>query len=88
MGRASGEYVEAALRYAEGVVEGRVVANKWVKLAAQRHLTDLKRSREPDYPYRFDPVRAEAPCEFIENLPHVKGKWAKQRELLVLGDWQ
>lgn len=86
--RAAGEYAEAALRYAKGVVSGKISVCKWVKLAAQRHLDDLKRSREPDYPYRFDVERAEKPCRFIEQLPHTKGKWAKHQELIQLGDWQ
>jgi len=31
---------------------------------------------------------AQRPCRFIEELPHIKGEWAKRRELLVLEPWQ
>lgn len=45
---------------------------KWVRLAAERHLRDLKRK---DWPFRFDEWHANDVCDFIEKLPHVEGKW-------------
>lgn len=70
------------------VVAGRIIACKWVKLACQRHLDDLKRSRTAKFAYKYEPARAERACGFIEKLPHVKGKWADQRENLKLSPWQ
>ena len=34
--------------------------------------------------YFFDFERASHVCQFIELLPHIKGKWAKRKELIVL----
>jgi len=45
---------------------------KWVKLAALRHLNDLKRK---DWPYHFSEWYGNDVCDFIEKLPHVEGTW-------------
>lgn len=82
------QYVEAALAYARGVVAGEVPACKWVKLACQRQLDDLAREPSPDWPWEFDQARAERPCAFIELLPHIKGKWAREGRLIRLEPWQ
>lgn len=81
-------HVTAANRYAREVVAGKIDACKWVKLACQRHLTDLERSKKPRYKYKFDLAAAQAVCEFISLLPHTKGKWAQKKELIVLQPWQ
>lgn len=81
-------YVEAALGYARGVVAGEIVACKWVRLACQRQLDDLEREPSKDWPWAFDPDRAARPCQFIELLPHIKGKWARERRLIELEPWQ
>lgn len=49
---------------------------KWVRLAAQRHLDDLKRAKSAAWGYVFDPWHANDVCDFIEKLPHVEGVWA------------
>jgi phage terminase large subunit-like protein len=81
-------HVTAARRYAEDVVKGRVPACKWVRLACQRHLNDLAKQRDPGFRYRFDGKTAEKWCQFIELLPHTKGKWARQNQLIRLEPWQ
>lgn len=81
-------YVEAGLQYARSVVAGDIPACKWVRLACQRQLDDLDRAESDDWPWVFDPARAERPCAFIELLPHIKGKWAKEGRLLTLEPWQ
>lgn len=63
-------------QYAGDVVAGRILACKWVKLACQRHLEDLKRAKRPDYAFTFDEAKAGRICRFIEQLPHTKGDWA------------
>lgn len=50
---------------------------KWVRLAGQRHLDDLERSRSNDWPYRYEPWHANDVCDFIEKLPHIEGVWEK-----------
>ena len=81
--------VNAANKYARDVVSGRVIACKYIQQACQRHLDDLEKSKEKDYPYRFDAARAERACKFLQLLPHTKGKW-RRLPLEPLGNdhWQ
>lgn len=81
-------YTSVANQYVTSVISGEVLACRWVKLAAKRHTDDLQKSKDPSYPYRFDPKKAERACKFIELLPHTKGRWAAKRELLKLQPWQ
>jgi phage terminase large subunit-like protein len=78
-------HVLKAIEYAQDVVDGEVVACDLTRRACQRFLDDLNRKNAPWY---FDGYKAEYACEFIETLPHIKGEWAKRRELLVLEPWQ
>lgn len=82
------KYVEAALGYARAVVAGEIPACKWARLACQRQLDDLERETGEDWPWVFSPEAAERPCSFIELLPHIKGKWARARQLIHLEPWQ
>ena len=81
----SAPHVAAALQYSEDVIEGRFVAGKYEILACKRFISDLQRT---DAPWHFDQAAAEKPCEYIERLPHIKGEWAKRKELLHLEGWQ
>ena len=81
--------VRKANAYARAVAGGKKVACKWIQLAAQRHLDDMRSSREDKkYPFYFDQEAAERVCKFIQMMPHTKGKWAARGELLALSDWQ
>jgi len=64
-------------QYARDVVAGKIPAAKWQRLGCKRHLDDLARERNPDFPFKFDAKKAATTCRFIELLPHVKGKWAR-----------
>jgi phage terminase large subunit-like protein len=60
--------------YARLVVKKEVPASNEVIEAAQRHLNDLKRSKEKDFPYYFDEAAAWRPIKFIEeNIKPSKG---------------
>ena len=83
-----GKYVDAALAYARGVVSGEIPACRWTILACQRQIDDLARPVSDEWPFVFDVARSERPCEFIELLPHIKGKWARERRLIELDGWQ
>lgn len=78
-------YATIARQYAEAVVSGAVAANKYTRLACKRFLDDLERRR---FAFVLDEEKAARACSFIEHLPHVKGDWAKRRELLRLEPWQ
>ncbi|MDQ7310635.1 terminase TerL endonuclease subunit [Stenotrophomonas sp. Sm10] len=73
------DYVGIATAYAEEAVADRKGRKfgKWVRLAAKRFLADLKRARRKRPPFVFDEWHACDPCDFIEKLPHVEGKWAR-----------
>lgn len=81
-------YVEAGLGYAQAVVAGEILACKWTRLACQKALDELARETSDDWPWVFDPDRASRPCDFIELLPHIKGKWAREGRRIELEPWQ
>lgn len=87
---ASKDFPKISVQYARDVIAGRIVACLQVRQACQRHLDDLARvGRSPwDSEHRFDHAKASRICRFIELLPHVKGKWAANAELIVLQPWQ
>lgn len=82
------DFVAKANQYALDVTTGKIPNSKWVKGACKRHLVDLKRSKSANYLYEFDEAKAVKICLFAEELPHVKGRWAKKKETIVLEPWQ
>ncbi|MCT8506148.1 terminase large subunit [Chromohalobacter moromii] len=80
--------VNAANKYARDVVAGRIPACKEVRQACQRHLDDLKAAKSRSNPYRFDRDAAEHASVFIQLLPHTKGRWAREKQLVSLEPWQ
>ena len=78
--------VEKAMQYADDVLSGRIAACIHVRRAIQRHFDDLKTQDSPDFPFYFDPAKAEKVCRFIGKMIHTKGKWARQP--IVLEPWQ
>ena len=67
-------------KYAEAVVRSKVVANRLVRLACERHLRDLKR---PDI--WFDEAEAVWVIEFYSHLA-LSGEWSGQP--FVLEPWE
>lgn len=92
------DYAAIATRYASDVAEGRIVACRWVMLACKRHLRDLERQGQPDFPYVWNPDLVDAKgktyrpaqrvCGFAELMPHIKGDWAARGETIRLDPWQ
>lgn len=76
-------YPEKALQYSRDILSGKIPAGKWVRLAVERQQRDLKRK---SWNYRFDTEKAARICEFIECLPHIKGKWGGKG--ITLEPWQ
>src|SRR5262245_22335772 len=65
--------------YARDVVDGRIPAGKYHRLACTRHLADRDREGSPDFQYVFDFSRAERFFRFSGQLKHYKGKqWARK----------
>jgi phage terminase large subunit-like protein len=82
------DHSEEAYNYAINVSRGKIPACKWVKLACRRHLSDLRRFKNGRGEYWFDGRKANKVCNFMENLPHIKGEWAKEGTNLKLEAWQ
>jgi phage terminase large subunit-like protein len=77
------DFPAIAAQYCNDVLTRRIPACKWVRLACQRQVDDLKRKR---FEWHYDTEKAARPCRFIELLPHIKGKW--KTALLRLEPWQ
>ncbi|HSH84062.1 MAG TPA: terminase TerL endonuclease subunit [Guyparkeria sp.] len=71
------DYVAVAVEYAQEAADdrNRERFGKWIRLAARRFLDDLKRAKKKGAPFTFDEWHANDPCDFIEKLPHVEGRW-------------
>lgn len=92
------DYAAIATGYAQDVVNKRVPACKWVRLACERHLRDLARAGTDAFPYLWNPELvdlkgktyrpADRACGFGELMPHIKGDWAARNELVRLEPWQ
>lgn len=67
-------YAQIAYDYAQEAVKDRRGKRfcKWVRLAAKRHLDDLKCN---DFAYYFEAWHANDVCDFAEKMPHVEGSW-------------
>lgn len=72
-------------QYALDVVEGREIAGKYVKLACQRHLDDLEKSKLAPFVYYFDEEKADRLLEYAETLTIGEGEEA---EPLILAEFQ
>lgn len=79
---------QKAEQYAKSVVSGDIPACQYINQACLRHLTDLTKVDNDNYPYYFDREKAERICKFVQLLPHTKGKWASKRENIQLEPWQ
>lgn len=65
------------IEYVEKVLSGELLTSNKVKLACERHMSDLKKSEEDDFPYYFDEEQAYKAIKFIELLPSTDGKSVK-----------
>jgi phage terminase large subunit-like protein len=80
------DYVERARSYAQRVIDGDIAACEWVRLACTRHFIDEERALKRNYQWKFSRTKANRICEFIEQLPHIKGRW--KSATIKLEDWQ
>jgi len=82
-------FAQTAEKYCRDVESGAIPAGRLAQLACIRHLKDLERQSDPEFPYIFNPqikdaggkkfFPADRRCKFSELLPHVKGKWAGKK---------
>ena len=82
------ENVKRGHKYALDVVAGRQIACKWIVLACQKYLDEIKIQKQKTFAFKFDKKKAERNLHFKQLLPHTKGKWAQRGEKLKLEPWQ
>jgi phage terminase large subunit-like protein len=68
--------------YAHKVAEGKIVAGELHILACKRHLNDLKRQRTKDFPYYYDPLKAQEIIDYAETLTIAEGSTPKPVKLI------
>lgn len=66
--------LHSAEKYAESVLNGKIVVCKWVKLACQRYFDDLRDADKLGI--YFDVKSANRALKFFSALKHSKGEWA------------
>lgn len=69
-------------RYAREVVSGKVVAGELHILACKRHLDDLKKQNSKDFPYYYNPAKADEIISYAETLTIAEGTKPKPVKLL------
>ena len=72
-------------QYALDVIEGRIVTGKFAKLACQRHLDDLEKSKLAPFVYRFDEEKATILIDYAETLTIGEGD---EKQPLSLDEFQ
>jgi len=69
--------VGIARQYGTDVLSGTIPACQWVKLACERQDRDTMRAAtDPTWPYVWSDAHAVEACRFLEQLPHVEGRWS------------
>ena len=66
--------LDRVTKYALDVVEGKEIAGRYVKLACQRHLDDLEKSKLAPFKYEFDIEKSLHIIEFAETLTIAEGE--------------
>lgn len=82
------DYDGLAAGYVQGVLVGEISACKWVKRACERQVKDLERQAQDGFDWVYEPKKGVRVCRFVEKLCHTKGKWARNKERIVLEAWQ
>ncbi len=80
-----------AEQYIEDVLSGKQVTGRLTRLAVERHVRDLERQEDRDFPFYHDPEAAIRKIEFTQQLRHSKGEWANPRlhdTRICLEPWQ
>ena len=78
--------IERATSYINGVLSGEIISGKWIRLAMERHVNDMKRQNTPDFPYYFDEDEAARVLSMYKLFRFSKGKFAGQ-SFDLMGWW-
>lgn len=77
------KYMDPGTVYAFDVLDGKITTGYLIKLAAFRHLRDLQRQGQADFPYTYDIHESEKLLKFASICPNVD-----TGEPTMLMDWQ
>lgn len=77
------KYNDDGTKYCFDVLDEKIVAGYLTKLACFRHLRDLQRQNEPDFPYHYDLKEVKVTLKFASIVPDVD-----QHKPLPLMGWQ
>ncbi|MEI0525104.1 terminase TerL endonuclease subunit [Brachyspira murdochii] len=72
--------------YIDKVINKELPVCKSAFLSVKRHLDDIEKSKNNDYPFYFDENEAKRPITFIQSLVHTKGEWANHN--IILESWE
>ncbi|WP_061334278.1 terminase large subunit, partial [Clostridium botulinum] len=67
-------FKDRVTQYCYDVLNNKLIAGKSVKLACQRHLEDLEKSKLAPYKYKFDVNKANAIIDFANSLTIAEGE--------------
>ena len=73
---------DRATEYARRVAAGKVTAGKLHILACKRHLNDLKRQNTKDFPYYYNPAKANEIINYADTLTIAEGDKPKAVKLI------
>lgn len=65
------KYTDPGTVYAFDVLDGKITTGYLIKLAAFRHLRDLQRQGQADFPYEYSPSHASKLLKFASICPNV-----------------
>lgn len=69
-------------QYVEDALSGNIVVCEKVKQACKRHLNDLEKSKDKDYPWKFDKEKGYRPLKFIQRF--CRPTQGAHREMVLL----
>ena len=82
MGNGYAPIYDRVTEYAHKVASGHVVAGELHILACKRHLNDLKKQRTTEFPYYYDPAKAQEIIDYAETLTIAEGSEPKPVKLI------
>lgn len=65
------KYNDDSMQYCLDVLENKIIAGELIQLACLRHLNDLKKIGNEDFPYTYSVGKAEGIVNFAELIPDV-----------------
>ena len=73
-------------KYIDDVIKKKIPVCKACFLSVKRHIEDIEKSKNTNYPFYFDEDEAKRPITFIQSLVHTKGEWANTN--IILEAWE